>query len=190
MSPLPVVGTFGAATAISDGGLIVGYYQPGAFGRRAAKWVKGEFMPLPSLGGPLSEASDVSESGWIVGSGWTSAQASTTAALWIDDNVFDLSRRTLLASGDHLYDARGVNESGQIAGEGVFDQHFRGYILTPLRDGDVNGDDLVNADDLIAVVLTWGACPAPLSLATCPADLDGNGEVNADDLVSVILGWG
>jgi hypothetical protein len=56
--------------------------------------------------------------------------------------------------------------------------------------GDVTGDGLVNADDLIAVILAWGACPPPP--ATCPADVapaGGDGEVNADDLTVVILNW-
>jgi hypothetical protein len=54
--------------------------------------------------------------------------------------------------------------------------------------GDVNGDGEVDADDLIAIILAWGPCPAPP--ATCPADVDGSGSVNADDLTAVILNWG
>jgi hypothetical protein len=58
--------------------------------------------------------------------------------------------------------------------------------------GDVTGDGQVNADDLVAVILAWGPCPAPP--AVCPADIapapDGDGEVNADDLIMVILNWG
>jgi hypothetical protein len=60
--------------------------------------------------------------------------------------------------------------------------------LMPSRFGDVNGDGIVNADDLIAVILAWGLCPAPPS--PCPADVTGNGVVNVDDLIAVILNWG
>jgi sugar lactone lactonase YvrE len=54
--------------------------------------------------------------------------------------------------------------------------------------GDVNGDGAVNVDDLIAVILAWGDCPAPP--APCPADVNDSGSVDADDLVMVILSWG
>ncbi len=53
--------------------------------------------------------------------------------------------------------------------------------------GDVDGNDVVNVDDLLAVVNSWGNCPA------CPADVapfGGNGVVNVDDLLAVINGWG
>ena len=53
---------------------------------------------------------------------------------------------------------------------------------------DVNNSGAVDVDDLIAVVLAWGVCPAPPS--PCPADVNGSGSVDADDLIAVILGWG
>jgi hypothetical protein len=49
-------------------------------------------------------------------------------------------------------------------------------------DADING--LVDVDDLIAVILSWGLCKAP-----CLADFDGNGIVDVDDLILVILNW-
>lgn len=59
---------------------------------------------------------------------------------------------------------------------------------SPSRFGDVNGDNLVNTDDLILLVGGWGRCPA--APAACPADLTGNGQVNTDDLIVVITNWG
>ena len=53
--------------------------------------------------------------------------------------------------------------------------------------GDATGDGVVNADDLVAVILAWGPCPAPPN--GCPADVNGDGDVNVDDLVMVILNW-
>jgi hypothetical protein len=49
---------------------------------------------------------------------------------------------------------------------------------------DVNGDDLVNANDLLAVIGAWGAC------AGCPADVNNDGSVNVTDLLTVIGAWG
>jgi hypothetical protein len=57
--------------------------------------------------------------------------------------------------------------------------------IEPLpQPGDVDGDGVVNIDDLLAVIEHWGECPPP-----CDADLDGNGVVNIDDLLAVILHW-
>ncbi len=50
--------------------------------------------------------------------------------------------------------------------------------------GDVDGDGMVGADDILAILSGWGDCP------DCPADLDGNGVVDVDDLLTVISGFG
>ena len=50
---------------------------------------------------------------------------------------------------------------------------------------DVNDDDQVNVDDLLAVLSNWGACNTP-----CPADLDASGSVDVPDLLLVIGSWG
>jgi len=57
----------------------------------------------------------------------------------------------------------------------------------PAAPGDVNGDGVVNVDDLLAVISAWGPCPAPP--ASCPADLDNSGAVSVDDLLLVINHW-
>ena len=50
--------------------------------------------------------------------------------------------------------------------------------------GDITGDGLVNVNDLLAVVSTWGA--------TGPnqADINNDGTVNVNDLLAVITAWG
>jgi hypothetical protein len=57
--------------------------------------------------------------------------------------------------------------------------------------GDATGDGQVNIDDLIAVILAWGACPHPPDI--CTANVapppDGDDVVDVDDLVLVILNW-
>jgi hypothetical protein len=52
---------------------------------------------------------------------------------------------------------------------------------------DIDNTGAVDADDLIAVILTWGCVDPP---GPCAADVDGSGTVDADDLVAVILAWG
>jgi hypothetical protein len=55
--------------------------------------------------------------------------------------------------------------------------------------GDVNGDGVVDVDDLIAVILGWGAC-ADCPPPNCPADVNDDCAVDVDDLIAVILNWG
>lgn len=55
------------------------------------------------------------------------------------------------------------------------------------KSGDVNRNGVVNTDDLIQVITTWGTCVGCLS-DIAPAG--GNGTVNTDDLLLVIGGWG
>jgi S-formylglutathione hydrolase FrmB len=78
-----------------------------------------------------------------------------------------------------LFNAQGLASAAFIA------KHLD---LTPHVPGDVNGDGAVNVDDLVAVILAWGPCPAPP--AACTADVNGSGTVDVDDLVTVILNWG
>jgi hypothetical protein len=53
---------------------------------------------------------------------------------------------------------------------------------------DIDNSGAVDVDDLVAVILGWGGCPAPP--ASCPADVNDSGSVDVDDLVAVILAWG
>ena len=54
----------------------------------------------------------------------------------------------------------------------------------PTIPGDVNGDGVVNVNDILAVMDAWGPCIA------CPADLNGDGIVNVVDLLEVVGNWG
>ena len=56
------------------------------------------------------------------------------------------------------------------------------------RVGDANGDNVIDVNDLLAVVSTWGTCPTPPT--NCPSDFDSNGVVNVNDLLAVISNWG
>ncbi|TVQ32238.1 MAG: hypothetical protein EA376_06200 [Phycisphaeraceae bacterium] len=54
--------------------------------------------------------------------------------------------------------------------------------------GDLNGDGVVNAQDLAILLGSWGPCPDPEE--PCPADVNGDGVVNAQDLGIVLGSWG
>jgi hypothetical protein len=65
--------------------------------------------------------------------------------------------------------------------------------LPPPSPGDVNGDNVVNVIDLLAVIANWGPCSNPND---CPADIappgppQGDDVVNVQDLLMVINNWG
>ena len=52
--------------------------------------------------------------------------------------------------------------------------------------GDINGDGMVGAADLLSLLANWGPCET----GCCPADLDGNGTVGASDLLILLANWG
>jgi hypothetical protein len=94
----------------------------------------------------------------------------------------------LEASGDRLFLTWGDDrdDANDIYAQNI---NVDGSLGLP---GDVNSSGFVDVDDLVAVILGWGACPAPPTF--CEADVApppaGDGEVDVDDLVAVILNWG
>jgi hypothetical protein len=63
-------------------------------------------------------------------------------------------------------------------------------VITPTCPADIapsGGNGLVDVDDLLAVINTWGACPGCVSDIAPPG---GNGSVDVDDLLLVINSWG
>ena len=71
-----------------------------------------------------------------------------------------------------------VDNQGIIIGEDDI------IIINPPVLGDLNGDSVVNIDDLLVVIgADWGAC------AGCDADANGDGFVNIDDMLLVISNW-
>ena len=50
--------------------------------------------------------------------------------------------------------------------------------------GDVQGDGVVNVEDLLGVISRWGPCIA------CDEDLNADGAVDVLDLLTILDGWG
>ena len=64
--------------------------------------------------------------------------------------------------------------------------------LAPPCLADTNGDDVVDVNDLLAVIATWGPCPN-CPPATCVADIHpatGDCQIDVNDLLQVITTWG
>lgn len=60
------------------------------------------------------------------------------------------------------------------------------YTLTRLADGDVDGDGIVGAADLAALLDAWGPVPA---LRRAAADFDGNQWVDSGDIAALLAAW-
>ena len=77
-----------------------------------------------------------------------------------------------------------LNDAGQIAFRASFTDGTSGIYRANPCHADVNGDHVVNVDDLLAVIAAWGAAGASA------ADVTGDGIVNVDDMLLVINAWG
>lgn len=72
----------------------------------------------------------------------------------------------------------GAGNSGSNSGSGMF------IINGSQIAGDVNGDGLVNVEDILQVMAQWGTCGI-----SCPEDLDGDGVVGVADLLIIVANW-
>ncbi len=92
----------------------------------------------------------------------------------------DLSRdgRHLVAGGKHVH----ANEMG--SGGDTY-----AYSLALPCPADLTGDDVVNIDDIFAVLGLWGDCPDPCP-PYCDGDLTEDCTVNIDDIFAILGQWG
>src|SRR5262245_22731492 len=86
-------------------------------------------------------------------------------------------------------DAGAPLTGGSFSLAGGFWPAAAGGTVTPCVP-DITGDQLVDVNDLLAVIGGWGPCPDPNN---CPADIappGGNDIIDVNDLLVVIGGWG
>jgi hypothetical protein len=87
------------------------------------------------------------------------------------------SGATLNTNGYIIYTSN-VDNQGIIIGEDDI------IIIDPPVPGDLNGDSVVNIDDLLVVLgANWGPCSG------CAGDANGDGVINIDDMLMVISNW-
>jgi uncharacterized membrane protein len=130
-------------------------------------------------------AQAVSSDGLVVGACQTvGGPGNWLPCAWHAGGITDLRDRIQSAPGIVFGSGVGISETGRIlcaarsAGRDVT------VVLAPLPGvlGDTNCDEIVNTDDLIAVILDWGE-------TSSPADVTHDGIVNVDDLILVIQSW-
>lgn len=116
----------------------------------------------------------------------TSAPGPSTACIWTTSSYRLLNASTIGQfvgisgsvvdiSGQGLVVLATQNSAGQ----------YLAYLLEPREStlGDTNCDGLVNIDDLVVVITSWGPCE------NCPADFNTDKIVNITDLATVIQNW-
>ncbi len=84
-----------------------------------------------------------------------------------------------------------TDDLGNIYSDFTLTDEYGNNWKTPVNDADVTSDGHVNANDLLAVINSWGPC-VDLCEA-CLADIappEGDCQVNVSDLLMVINNWG
>jgi probable HAF family extracellular repeat protein len=138
------LGTLGGggstAEAINDAGQVAGFSNltPGAPAHAFRSSPNGVtpvvLTDLGTLGGPGSLANDINALGVVVGRSNTAAGPSVLHAFIYDTQMRDLNDLIPPGSGWELLNARGINDFGQIVGEGIFNGQYRAYVLTPVPE--------------------------------------------------------
>jgi probable HAF family extracellular repeat protein len=128
-----VLGTFGGtssqATGVNDSGEVVGFASEASGYQHAFSMVDDLMADLGTLGGGSSYAYGVNESGEVVGYSWL-ADGDQHAFLDTGGTMLDLNSLIPANSGWELLTAYGINDAGQITGEGLYDGQLCAFLLT------------------------------------------------------------
>jgi hypothetical protein len=189
LGPIPG-GITSISTHVSEGGEVIGSGRilvNGAIETHSFVWKGGTFTMLPNLSETeIGVAQDRNPSGLIVGTCRDLVDAQTiTPCLWWAGSVTDLNDLLIEPGKVFLRDRPAIADNGTIVVRGSLGNAFVGVVLAPVsaNAGDTNCDQIVDVDDLLAVINNWGQCIG------CPADLNADETVDSSDLMLVISHW-
>ena len=119
------------ATGINDKGQIVGYVSSPDGGSQAIRWENGLVQRLGSFYNTAAIA--VNNKGQTVGYSYQNGQQPFLyrATLWENDMAFDLNTLISPNSGWSLHSAIGINDLGEIIGNGEFQGRRKTFALKP-----------------------------------------------------------
>jgi len=133
-SGMQQLGTFGGpnsyATGLNNNGEVIGYASLSSGYEHAFSAVGAVMTDLGTLGGS-SFAYGINDSGEIVGYSWPTGGENTHAFLYVNGMMIDLNSLIPSGSGWQLLEAYGVNNTGQIVGEGLLNGQYHAFLLDP-----------------------------------------------------------
>lgn len=133
-SGMQALGTFGGvdshATGVNNSGEVVGFASLSSGYEHAFSAVGAVMTDLGTLGGS-SFAYGISDSGEIVGYSWPVNGDNPHAFVYLNGLMIDLNSLISSGTGWQLLEAYGVNNSGQITGEGLLNGQSHAFLLDP-----------------------------------------------------------
>ncbi|MCS7219681.1 MAG: hypothetical protein RML36_16780 [Anaerolineae bacterium] len=123
-------GQWSRANAINEAGQVVGTAQLPNGVLHAFLWENGVMLDLGTQADLASEAHDINDLGQAVG--YERSGNTYRAVLWDDLQMWDLNSLIPAGSGWELRIAYGINNRGEIVGEGRRNGQTRAFLLRPL----------------------------------------------------------
>jgi probable HAF family extracellular repeat protein len=150
--------SFGGTINIS--GQVAGFsYPTGNAAYHAYLWTpttlngtSGAMQDLATLGGLNSYSYNLGAGGQVVGASEVQVTSNSTHAFLYTSKSGMVDLNTLIdpLSGWELSDAADINSAGQITGQGLINNEYHAYLLTPISlPGDFNGNGAVDAADYV-----------------------------------------
>jgi len=174
-------GNYSRAADINQVGQIVGRSKTSAGPRHAFLWESGT---MSDLGGSDTDAVAINSAGVAVG--WMQVGGIYYAALFRNGTITDLNTLIPPGSGWFLEEATDINDLGWIAGNGYHNGQYRGFLLIPFCEGDLDGDSDVDLGDLTILLNNYAGPGVP----SAGGDVDGDGDTDLDDLTILLSAYG
>ena len=151
-------------------------------------WQRGRFTLIdPIPGYDTSGAGSVNADGHVTGLSVNLDEPTDRRGfVWIDGATHDLNAFIPDKKMVLIERAKAINILGQIVSDGDHQgMDSVTFLLTPTLAplGDLDGDCVVGASDVLILLAEWGQRDSP-------ADLNGDGIVGAGDLLILLMNWG
>jgi uncharacterized membrane protein len=166
--------------------LVWGDFLPSGGPNSMYLWIDGNMADIGVLPGfQRTVARSINTASVVVGNCSTRSGSNGASFLWRTGTMRALD--DLIHNTMGLTRIRGtrVNDADQITGQAEISHHIVGIVLNPLDIvlGDTNCDNIVNVDDLLQVINSWGPCIG------CSTDFNDDGTVDVQDVLIVLRSW-